>query len=238
MRLVASYRYLDRGYIQLYDLSDSNFNIHTAYETAGNLASICYGNEESKNPEELGRRLEKLGHLSVFEFIRSPELVNGRCLYSDIKSSFRHTRRLCYNPSAHKRCIATFKIKLPIFVARQLMRHRCFSFLELSRRYTTHKKKPYEFYIPKDFSELVEGFYNHSVALYEELIAKGFKQEQARIILPQSLYTELYLQGDVECFQNFFALRLDEHAQYEIRELAKTMLLLLQEFQPEFGGGI
>ncbi len=238
MRLVASHKYLDKGWVQLYDLSDSNFNIHTAYETAGNLASICYGNDESKNPEELGRRLEKLGHLSVFEFIRSPEFINGRCLYSGIKDSFRHTRRLCHNPSAHKRCIATFKIKLPIFVARQLMRHRCFSFLELSRRYTTNKKKGFEFYIPKDFPELVEGFFRHSILLYEDLISQGFKPEQARIVLPSAIYTELWLQGDVECFQNFFNLRLDSHAQEEIRELAKTMLLLLQEFQPEFGGGI
>ena len=234
----ANRNYLDKGYVELYDLSSSTVSLNKLYETVGNLASICYGNEEAKNPIELGKKLEKLGHLSVFEFIRSPEVRHGRCYYSGIKDSFRNTRRLLYNGKAHRCCIATFKIKAPIFVVRQLMRHRCFSFLELSRRYTTHKKKPYEFYIPKDFPELVEAFYNHSVALYEELLAKGFKQEQARIILPQSLYTELWLQGDVECFQNFFALRLDEHAQYEIRELAKTMSLLLQEFQPEFGGGI
>lgn len=240
---MISVKYLDKGYVSLHDISHSVLTERSIYETIGNIATLSYGNDAAKNPHELGKKIEELGHLSVLEFIRSPvyDEQEKRCLYSSIQHSFRHRKDLFpvssnYDMKNHRRCIATFRIKIPIFVARQLMRHRCFSFLEMSRRYVTDKKKPFEFYIPDsiDNVETIEKYYNNVTEIYNMLREQGVKPEVARTVLPVSLYTELWLQGCRECFSNFFKHRLDTSAQYEIRDLAEKMYTLLVQYQPEF----
>lgn len=134
----------------------------------------------------------------------------------------------------HKQNIACFKIKVPIFVARQFMRHRSFSYLEMSRRYTKDSKVPFEFWFPSEFEEPTRKSYSARVlAEYEWNIKQGIHTQIASRFLPQTTYTTFYMLGEVEGLKNFFSLRCKKDAQDEIRELSMAMLSLLAKHQPE-----
>lgn len=140
--------------------------------------------------------------------------------------------------------VLTFHIKLPIFVARQMVRHRTARLNELSGRYSVMRD---EFYIPDrermqkqstdnkqgSSSELVEDpdRWVESLAAsteaaykgYMEMVDSGLAREVARVGLPLNLYTEWYWQIDLHNLFHFLRLRLDGHAQYEIRVYAEAM---------------
>lgn len=145
-------------------------------------------------------------------------------------------------------------LKLPIFVMRQLVRHRTARLNEVSARYTELKD---EFYIPelerlkgqgktnKQGSEgeldlvvkqQVLGYMSSASQLaysyYESLLAMGVSRELARIVLPVNIYTECYWQMDLNNMLKFLKLRLDEHAQWEIVEYAKALAEDVKERVP------
>ncbi len=148
--------------------------------------------------------------------------------------------------SPFEQVILTFHAKMPIFVARQWVRHRTARLNEISGRYSIMKD---EFYLPADDqlrtqsldnkqarsdtvlgSEISEKFLSTMredqktvYANYEEMIESGLAREIARANLPLSLYTEWYWQIDLHNLFHFLRLRLDSHAQYEIRVYAEAM---------------
>lgn len=145
-----------------------------------------------------------------------------------------------WSPFAH--CTLQFRIKSPIFVARQLQKHQVgFAWNEVSRRYVDYKPT---FWSPDNqwrgraenkkqgsADELVrdnleaQEHYNDAVRYvyqtYELLLACGVCPEQARSILPQSMMTEWYWTGSLYGFARVCKLRLDPHAQAECREVVK-----------------
>jgi flavin-dependent thymidylate synthase len=134
-----------------------------------------------------------------------------------------------------KENIACFRIKVPIFVARQFMRHRSFSYLEMSRRYTKGSKVPFEFWFPEYFSVVNKNNMIRDYLMnYEILCSEGYETQVASRFLPQTTYTEFYMMGSSEGLRNYFNLRCDSHAQKEIRDLSLSMLQLLYKHQPEF----
>jgi flavin-dependent thymidylate synthase len=147
-----------------------------------------------------------------------------------------------------------FSVKLPIFVARQWVRHRMGSFNEVSARYS---ELPAEFYIPAldrmqaqasknkqaSGAQLPDGIalelqsaieLNSAVAynLYKGLLEKGLARELARMVLPTNVYTSWYWTVDLRNLFHFIHLRADEHAQYEIRVYAEAMLKMLRIVAP------
>lgn len=222
------------GYVKLYDASHANESEEQRIWTVTTIASLAYGNEEAKNPEALYERMKSIKHESLWEFIRDGYNSFGiessmRC--SDYKYSTKNGDGYETLPTIHKENIACFRIKAPIFVARQFMRHRIFSYLEMSRRYTKDSKVPFEFWFPQGMDGWKIEF--NANQLYDELIAAGYHTQVASRFLPQTTYTEFYMMGEVEGLKNFFRLRLEEHAQAEIREVAEAMLQLLSDYQPE-----
>ena len=231
----------DLARVELWSGWEANTNQESREETVATIASLSYGNKEAINPSKLYERLKKLKHESLFEFI------NPSCEDKRIDKSLRQNSSLFpegeWDYENHRGSIATFKVKVPLFVARQFMRHRCFSYLELSRRYTKPDKVSFEFFTPdlNDFDEeereSFKDYYitlvDNSVTLYEKMIERGFKPEIARATLPVSLYTEFWVQGDLECLANFFKLRLKHDAQREIKDIAQSMLDLIVEHQPD-----
>lgn len=221
------------GSVSLYDASHANESEEQRQYTVANIAALAYGSDEAKNPAALYERLKVLHHESCFEFVRS-----GFSPY-DIEMSLRH-QHFTYiaDVEQHKSNIACFRIKTPIFVARQFMRHRSFSYLEMSRRYTKGSKVPFEFWFPRSLTEAgikevtdkCNSIYNQFSSILETQVASRF--------LPQTTYTEFYMMGEVEGLRNFFQLRLDSHAQAEIRELAEAMLALLVQHQPELANKV
>jgi len=142
--------------------------------------------------------------------------------------------------------ILTFHTKMPIFVARQWVRHRTARLNEISGRYSVMQD---EFYLPdaadlryqstdnkqarseeclakEDARAILEELQADQKALYlhyEQMIEKGLAREVARMNLPLSLYTEWYWQIDLHNLFHFLRLRMDAHAQYEIRVYAEAM---------------
>lgn len=139
----------------------------------------------------------------------------------------------------------TLREKVPIFVARQRFKHTIgFSYNEVSRRYVDDAP---EFYTPdswrkraenikqgssdeevktmwgvdKPINEAYEQAMNWLKDLYENFVRAGVAPEQARMILPQSMYTEYIVTGSLAAWARAYKLRIDEHSQQEIRELAK-----------------
>ena len=147
-----------------------------------------------------------------------------------------------------------FRIKVPIFVSRQMCRHRMMSMNEISGRYSVMKD---EFYLPKadelraqsktnkqgsegfiseedasTFSKAVAQQCRDSYQLYLNMLASGVSREQARMILPLNLYTEFYWKQDLHNLLHFLALRLDSHAQQEIQVYAQAMFDLIKPIVP------
>ena len=160
--------------------------------------------------------------------------------------------------------VLTFSFKVPLFVARQHMRHRTWSFNEVSRRYTNRNL---DFYLPEFFREQSESnrqgslltsthdpvldtihgtFMDHhhkaseavklhvkdSLKLYDKMLKGGICKEQARIVLPQNLYTRYWGTVNLNNFIKFIALRDHEHAQKEIQEMAKACKSLVKQVWP------
>lgn len=147
-----------------------------------------------------------------------------------------------------------FEIKAPIFVARQWMRHRMASYNEVSARYS---EMPEEFYFPTSTEVRGQGSTNKQVGdgvlaleakveagghivricqeayeSYSALLALGVCREQARMVLPVNLYTRFIYKVDLHNLLRFLKLRLDPHAQWEIRQYAKTIVDLMEPVVP------
>ena len=143
-----------------------------------------------------------------------------------------------------------FHVKCPIFVSRQWFRHRWSSFNEISGRYTEFKE---EFYVPDHLRTQAGDDYRFSMLdgpivpeltgqikrsilqqyeLYKKLLDRGVAKEQARIVLPVSMYTQFYWSVNARSLMNFIRLRDDEHAQYEIRQYAKAIREMFRAKMP------
>ncbi len=121
--------------------------------------------------------------------------------------------------SPFEHIVFTFKVKAPIFVARQWFRHRIGSFMERSGRYTEFEE---EFYVPTSErangqEKVIENAFKIAFETYRSLLKNGVKREVARTVLPMSLYTQWYWTVNARSLMNFLNLRADTHAQREIQ---------------------
>lgn len=213
--LDKEFKVLDYGFVRLVDHMGSDAAIVQA-------ARVSYGEGTKKVSEDraLIRYLMRQRHTSPFEMVE-----------------FK------------------FHVKLPIFVARQWIRHRTASVNEYSGRYSVMKE---EFYIPdpKDirfqstvnrqgraeeevpdelkrrFIDFLKKTHAASYEEYQHLVKDGLARELARIGLPLSLYTEWYWKIDLHNLFHFLRLRLDPHAQQEIREYAKVVADIVKTVCP------
>jgi len=164
----------------------------------------------------------------------------------------RHTSTLEHNS-------VTFKFVVPLFVRSQHHRHRTWSYNEISRRYTD---KDLQFYLPKSFrtqhksnrqasnaeelinpqvfptlslmkaSELLEVRTLDCIDTFNNLLDAGVCREQARMILPQNLYTEYYGTVNLNNLLKFIDLRTHEGAQWEIQKVAEACLDIATDLWP------
>ena len=205
---------LDKGFVKLVDYMGSDAAIVQA-------ARVSYGEGTKTIREDRGliRYLLRQGHSSPFEMVQTK-----------------------------------WHIKTPIFVARQWLRHRTASVNELSRRYSEATD---EFYIPEDsriqsqstnnkqgsgeelssdikdiFYDELDNVYTTTFNSYDKLNKLGVARELGRITLPVSLYTEFYWSMNLRNLFHFLKLRLDNHAQYEIRVYAEAIYKRIKELFP------
>lgn len=157
-----------------------------------------------------------------------------------------------WTPFAHPQL--TFHIKMPIFVARQFMKSNVgVVYNEISRRYVDDTP---EFYHPKEWRKRPEGsvkqgsgdrldpytdftmgdYQKHaeetSLSTYENMLYSGVAPEMARMVLPVSMYTEVWATMSLQAAHRIVALRLDPHAQWEIQQYGKAMYDLIEPLFP------
>jgi len=123
----------------------------------------------------------------------------------------------------------TFKImNVSRALTHQLVRHRIASYTQKSQRYC--REDMFEYVTPESiasdpkFKEEYDRMCQKIQELYNFLVTSGVKREDARYILPNACYTDIWVTMNLRELRNFFGLRCDKHAQWEIRELADTML--------------
>ena len=155
-------------------------------------------------------------------------------------------------------CEVKFHVKLPVFVARQWIRHRTANVNEYSARYSILDR---EFYIPapenlaaqstvnnQGRGALLQGdeaqrvldilrddamrSYDHYEAMLSQDGQQGLARELARMNLPANVYTQWYWKVDLHNLFHFLRLRADAHAQYEIRVYAETMCQIVKDWVP------
>jgi len=205
---------LDHGFIRLVDYMGSDQAIVQA-------ARVSYGVGTKKDRDDRGliRYLMKNKHTTPFEM-----------------------------------CEIKFHCKLPIFVARQWIRHRTANVNEYSARYSILEK---EFFLPDPEEMRIQSKSNkqgrgeklsdkeiqHGLALiekgsenaydaYEDLLAGGLSRELARMVLPLNYYTQWYWKIDLHNLLHFLKLRMDPHAQSEIRAYADRIACFLMTWVP------
>lgn len=147
------------------------------------------------------------------------------------------------------------QFRIPMFVARQIVRHRLFSYNEESGRYSELRN---DFYVPEVNQicyqsttnkqgrsgplPVVEAeairiamrkHMNESFALYRELLDRGVARETARIHLPLATYTTIGMNGNLRSWLHFLLLRTDPHAQWETRQFAIAAAELIRPIAPQ-----
>jgi thymidylate synthase (FAD) len=155
--------------------------------------------------------------------------------------------------SPFEHVVATFRIKVPLFVMREHHRHRTFSYNEESGRYKVLQS---EFYIPDKERAVVEtgkvssykllqdpdlAGLSHDIILqqsreayehYQSLLDQGVAKEVARMVLPVNIMSTCYVTGNLRNYMHFIGLRSHPTAQYEIRQVSDAYLEQLKELFP------
>ena len=206
---------LDKGFVRLIDvMGDDNAIVQAA--------RVSYGSGTKKVHEDRGLIRYLMRHLHTTPF----EMVEFK-----------------------------FHIKLPIFVARQWIRHRTANVNEYSGRYSEMKDEFYvpdpeqvraqsatnkqgradESFAPEEAARIREMMRTTQESLYgeyQELLDTNLAREIARINLPVSNYTEWYWKIDLHNLFHFLRLRIDAHAQYEIRVYGEAMASIVKAAVP------
>jgi len=158
------------------------------------------------------------------------------------------------SPFGH--AFSSFHVKAPIFVARQLVKHKFLRWNEISRRYVDDEP---EFYEPDEWrdksadkkqgsggksqSQYFPNIYVKEVADkalgdYKKMLVQGICPEQARMVLPQSTMTEWYWSGSLDAFSDMCILRCKEDTQFETRIVANEISACMKDLFPIAWGAL
>ena len=202
------------------------------------------------------KTVHQLGFVKLLDVMGSDEEVENaaRISYGKGTRKVSQTRNLIRYLIRHKHtsplemCEVKFHIKLPIFIMRQLVRHRMANLNEYSGRYSIMSD---EFYLPEaDYlqkqsttnnqgrEEVIPNkgllqfefnrIYDGAQIAYENLLNHELTKELARAVLPVANYTECIWKIDLHNFFHFVKLRADKHAQREIQDYANAMYELVK----------
>jgi len=219
---------LDKGFVQYVDHMGSDL-------TVVNSARVSFNKDSDWDSEHhwTGSRQHKLAE-------RDQKLIG-------YLAKHKH-----WTPFAHPQI--TLRIKAPIFIRTQLFKHKVgFTENEVSRRYVSD---PPSVYMPRwrgkptngakqgseDFMPIDDDYntvnrhyemcVRDALQTYEELLKRGVAPEQARSVLPQGTYTEWWWTGSLAAFARVFAQRSDPHAQWECRQYAEAISLIIEPLFP------
>ena len=202
-----------------------------------NAARVSFG----KKSEALGTSGAEGGHMTPILHDQDKRLIKYLAKHKHM-SPFGHA-------------FASFHVKAPIFVARQLVKHKFLRWNEISRRYVDDEP---EFYYPDvwrgrsedkkqgssdevviertnqaDYITHIDIHLQHeALNTYNKMLKKGVCPEQARMVLPQSTMTEWYWSGSLDAFADMCNLRCKADTQYETTRVAECISLAMQSLFP------
>ena len=206
------------------------------------------------------RQVLDYGHISLIDFMGDDKAVvdmarksygKGTKATSDDQTLLRYLLRH-WHTGPFEGCSIKLHVKCPIFVARQLFRHRTGKYDETSLRYSEAED---EFFLPEAFScqskdnkqgsgdflpeeqserlkAAFTGGYSDPYRVYKEALDAGVAREEARVILPLATYTEYYFVMDLHNLLHMLRLRLDAHAQKETRAFAQAVADIVADWVP------
>ena len=189
-----------------------------------------------------GKKSEALGTSGIVGEPMTPILNDPDKRLINYLAKHRHM-----SPFGH--AFASFHVKAPIFVARQLVKHKFLRWNEISRRYVDDDP---DFYTPKlreaakdkkqgsgglivlshQQDEVIRHAHIEAAKQYKYLLKTGVSEEQARMVLPQSTMTEWYWSGSLDAFADMCNLRRKEDTQYETRLVANSISMDMKGLFP------
>lgn len=155
----------------------------------------------------------------VYDYEKNPEAYSF---------DIRHVYNTDEEAQVIKKCFKVFLYKVDLPTRSQMVRHRV-NWQELSRRYVSGKRVPFEFYISEKMKDIssnsrsTQQIINLCIDHYLSALDNGVKPQEARRIIPQAAYSQIWAGFMPSQLDNFFKLRLDSHAQWEIRKVAEEM---------------
>ena len=207
--------------------------------------------EREKKLDPLGDKISSLELVRVsgsdLDIVNAARVSYGKISEAMTKQDEKLIRYLMEHkhtsPFEHNQL--SFRVKAPIYVVREWMRHRMNSYNEISYRFV---KPKIEFYIPPKWRhqdtvnkqssvgsftddglhELYKKSIQESYETYEKLLENGICREQARGVLPVCIYTEFIYTCNLHSLIHFLNLRIKDDAQWEIRQYAKGLLELAE----------
>lgn len=228
---------LDKGHVELMDRMGTDL-------TVCNAARVSFNKESSWGLD-----------FDAIERLKSCPYKNEdvRLLRKEDEKLIRYlAKHNHWTPFAHPQI--TLRVKAPVSIRTQFFKHKQgFVENEISRRYVSYEP---EFYSPTwrgkptdgakqgsdDFiteeskTNLFDAIYRESyetaLHVYNTLIEKGIAPEQARFVLPQGMYTEWYWTGSLAAYARFYKQRMDDHAQWEIREYSEAVGNIIEPYFP------
>jgi thymidylate synthase (FAD) len=229
---------LDKGHVELVDVMGSDLSVC-------NAARVSFNNETEWGIDEEAKK-----RLDATESHYTPECIR-KLKEKDVKLIRYLAKHNHWTPFAHPQI--TLRVKAPISIRTQLYKSKQgLVENEVSRRYVSTEP---EFYDPswrtkptdgakqgsEDFMEQPSAqvatiqygrVMDHALKTYNSLLKRGVAPEQARFVLPQGMYTEWYWTGSLAAFARVYKLRIDSHAQWEVREFAKAISEIVEPLFP------
>lgn len=213
---------------------------------------VLIPNDKFKYKEDI-KIIPNTVHFGELIFLNKKDylLTNYRAIVYDVENNiideemlkFFNTEEECEIIKQHFK-VFLYKVDLP--TRSQMVRHRV-SWQELSRRYVSGERVPFEFYVSEKMKDIrsknsfinlkdeinldlsTDNIINLCLKHYSTALSKGVKPQEARRIIPQAAYTQIWGAFMPKQLDNYFKLRLDESAQWEIRQTAIAMKELIDE---------
>ena len=186
----------------------------------------------------------------VYDHCLSGSNGDEDALLKELPDLLNHIRKMPSHWTPFGHTAISLHLKVPLFVARQIMKHQAgFVVNEVSRRYVTDEP---EFYVPDTWRKAADNvkqgssdeeagydhyafftpFEAHALDQYKYMLESGVCPEQARMVLPQSMYTEFWMTGNLYGWANLYNQRSDSHAQRETQEIAKQIGEIIKPLFP------
>ena len=210
------------------------------YKLSNMIITMCDYSMEDLNIYKYGEKILNGKYL----------LTNYRAVVYDVENGLIDEKMLEYYNTQEeceiiKQHFKVFLFKVDFPTRSQMVRHRI-SWQELSRRYVSGSRVPFEFYVSDKMKNVKQTLWipiadntqtsqevstddliNVCIKHYEQALKQGVKPQEARRIIPQAAYTQIWGAFQPKQLENYFKLRLDESAQWEIRKTTEAMYDLL-----------